>query len=318
VASPPSRLRLGFAGTPEFAAVILGALLERHDVAVVYCQPPKPTGRGRKVKPSAVETLARSRGLPVRTPTSLRGEAAELATHHLDVLIVAAYGLILPAALLTTPRYGCVNVHASLLPRWRGAAPIERAIMAGDQTTGVSIMQMDAGLDTGPVLARVECPIGGTDTGGSLQQRLASLGINALLQCLDRIGTIERKPQPDMGVTYAEKIVVADSFVRWDSPATDLANRIRALNPRQPAFCMVQGERVRLLFAEATNGSADGVPGTVVALDRSGLVVACGVGRVRVTSLSLSRGSGKPMDIASLLNGYPDLIRPGQMLGSPT
>ena len=149
MAPPPSRLRLGFAGTPEFAAVILGALVERHDVAVVYCQPPKPTGRGRKVKPSAVETLARSRGLAVRTPTSLRREAAELAAYRLDALIVAAYGLILPAAVLTTPRYGCINVHASLLPRWRGAAPIERAIMAGDRITGVSIMQMDAGLDTG-------------------------------------------------------------------------------------------------------------------------------------------------------------------------
>jgi methionyl-tRNA formyltransferase len=315
---PQSRLRLGFAGTPEFAAAILTALLERHDVGVVYCQPPKPTGRGRKVKPSAVETLARARGLEVHTPKSLRAEAERLASLRLDALIVAAYGLLLPAAILATPRRGCINVHASLLPRWRGAAPIERALMAGDQTTGVSIMQMDAGLDTGPVLGRVECAIDPSDTGDSLHQRLARLGADALIDCLGRLETIEAIPQPDVGATYAQKLTAADSFVRWEASAIELANRIRALNSRQPAFCLTEGERVRLLFAEAIDSQSGSAPGTVVAFDRRGLVVACGTGQLCVTRVALTRGSGKPMDVASLINGYPGLIQPGQTLDSPT
>ncbi len=313
-----SRLRLGFAGTPDFAAVILSALLKRHDVDVVYCQPPKPTGRGRKIKPSAVETLARTRGLEVHSPKSLRAEVERLASYRLDALIVAAYGLMLPAAILETPRHGCINVHASLLPRWRGAAPIERAMMAGDQTTGVSIMQMDPGLDTGPVLRRVECSIDPSDTGDSLHQRLARLGADALIECLDHVGTIAATPQAAFGATYAQKLTAADSLVQWEAPAVELANRIRALNSRQPAFCLINGERVRLLFAEAIDAHRGGAPGTVIALDRRGLVVACGTGELRVTRLALTRGSGKPMDIASLINGYPDLIRPGQTLDSPT
>jgi methionyl-tRNA formyltransferase len=316
--SPASRLRLGFAGTPEFAAVILGALLDRHDVAVVYCQPPRPTGRGRKVASSAVETLARSHGLTVRTPRSLRGEAAALASDQIDALVVAAYGLMLPPGVLATPRYGCINVHASLLPRWRGAAPIERAIMAGDRVTGVSIMQMDAGLDTGPVFTCVECTIEATDTGDSLHDRLAVLGANALLECLERLGSIVAKAQPDAGVTYAEKLAPIDSMIRWDAPAVELANRIRALNSRQPAFCFVGDERVRLLFAESLNEHSEAPPGTVVALNRSALVVACGSGQLRITRLALTRGKGKPMDVASLLNGYPHLVRAGQNLDAPS
>jgi methionyl-tRNA formyltransferase len=309
---------LGFAGTPEFAAAILVALLERHDVGVVYCQPPKPTGRGRKVKPSAVETLARARDLEVHTPKSLRAEAERLASYRLDALIVAAYGLMLPPAVLETPRHGCINVHASLLPRWRGAAPIERALMAGDKTTGVSIMQMDAGLDTGPVLSQAECAIESSDTGESLHQRLARLGADTLIECLDHLETIKATPQTDVGATYAQKLTAADSLVRWEAPAIELANRVRALNSRQPAFCLIDGERVRLLFAEAIGAQSGSAPGTVVALDRHGLVVACGTGRLRVTRLALTRGSGKPMDITSLINGYPELIRPGQMLDAPT
>ncbi len=316
--SRSSRLRLGFAGTPGFAAVILGALLDRHDVSVVYCQPPRPTGRGRKVTPSPVETVAHSHGLTVRTPSSLRGEAPALANDQLDALIVAAYGLILPAAVLATPRHGCINVHASLLPRWRGAAPIERAIMAGDRTTGVSIMQMDAGLDTGPVLRRVECVIEAADTGDSLHDRLARLGTNALLDCLEHLGSIAAPPQSEAGVTYAGKLLPSDSIVRWDTPAAELANRVRALNSRQPAFCVVDGERVRLLFAEPLDEHSEAPPGTVVALNRGGIVVACGSGQLRITRLALTRGKGKPMDIASLLNGYPNLVRPGQKLDSPS
>jgi methionyl-tRNA formyltransferase len=318
--APPHkpRHRLGFAGTPEFAATILDALLEHHDVGVVYCQPPRPTGRGRKIVPSAVETLAHARGLAVRTPKSLRGEAATLADDRLDALIVAAYGLMLPASVLGLPRFGCINVHASLLPRWRGAAPIERAMMAGDRTTGVSIMQMDAGLDTGATFSRLECAIESDDTGDSLRERLASLGARAVLNCLERISDLKAQPQPDVGATYAAKLVPADSAIKWDESAADLANRIRALNSRQPAFCLAQNERVRLLFAVAIETGATAPPGTVVTLDRGGLVVACGKGSLRITRVALARGKGTPMDIASLVNGYADLIRPGQRLDTPT
>ncbi len=311
-----TRLRLGFAGTPEFAGAILEALLEHHDVAVVYCQPPRPTGRGRKITPSVVEALAHARGLEVRTPKSLRGEVAALTVDRLDAIVVAAYGLILPVSVLHTPRYGCINVHASLLPRWRGAAPIERAMIAGDHTTGVSIMQMDAGLDTGPVLDCEECSIAPDDTGDSLRERLANVGARALLGCLDRLADLIAKPQPTEGVTYAAKLTPADSEIRWSDSAAELANRIRALNSRQPAFCFCNGERIRLLFAEPIAEASASPPGTVVAIDRRGLIVSCGTGRLRVTRVALARGKGKPMDVASLVNGYAELIRPGQVLAT--
>lgn len=306
------RLRLGFAGTPEFAAVILEALFERHEVAVVYSQPPRPTGRGRKITSSAVETLARSRGIEVRMPKSLRGEAAALVADRLDAIIVAAYGLILPASVLRATRYGCINVHASLLPRWRGAAPIERAMMAGDHTTGVSIMQMDEGLDTGPVLGYAACAILPNDTGDSLRERLAKVGAKALLDCLDRLTDLVATPQPTEGATYAAKLAPADSALRWRDTAVELANRIRALNSRQPAFGFCNGERIRLLLAEPIEEASAAPPGTVIGIDRGGLIVACGSGRLRVTRVALTRGKGKPMDIASLVNGYTELIRPGQ------
>ena len=314
MAATHSRLRLGFAGTPLFAATILRALIDRHDIAVVYSQPPRPTGRGRKIVQSAVEELARSRGIEVRTPKSLRAETAALEADQLDALIVAAYGLMVPRAILNAPRFGCINVHASLLPRWRGAAPIERAILAADRVTGISIMQMDEGLDTGPVLLQVECPILSDDTGDSLRDRLATIGIKALAECFEQLGQLSGEIQAENAATYAAKLSPDESRIDWAASATEIALKTRALNSRQPAFCFIRGERVRLLFAEALAAQATAAPGTVIAIDRGGLVVACGGGRVRISQVALARGKGKPMDIVSLINGYPELIRPGQSL----
>jgi methionyl-tRNA formyltransferase len=309
-----SPLRLAFAGTPAFAATILAQLVTAHTVAAVYSQPAKPTGRGRKLTVSAVEQLAHKLDINAYTPTSMRHETDRLATLELDALIVVAYGRLLPEPVLKLPRHGCINVHASLLPRWRGAAPIERAMLAGDRITGVSIMQMDAGLDTGPVLHQVQCPILETDIGDTLRDRLATLGARALLDTLARLSDLSPTPQSDDGVTYAAKLVPADSVTDWRRPAAAIAAQIRALNSRQPAFCNVQGERVRLLFAESLELRHDHQPGTVVSCDRHGLVVACGVGTVRITRLALTRGRGRPMEIAALLNGYPDLFTVGQVL----
>jgi methionyl-tRNA formyltransferase len=310
----PARLRLGFAGTPAFAATFLTSLVRRHEVVAVYSQPPRHTGRGRKLVPSAVHDLAIEHDIPVHTPTSLRDAAATLATHQLDALVVVAYGLILPRAVLNTPRKGCINVHASLLPRWRGAAPIERAILAGDSVTGVSIMCMDIGLDTGALLKQVECPIRNTDTGDSLRERLADLGGAALLDCLDQLDTIVAQPQTQQGVSYAHKLAPEESRIDWSGAADDVARTIRGLNSRQPAFCMLAQQRLRLLFGEAVAGPVEARPGTVSAIDRHGMTVACGRDLVRITQVALSRGSGKPMDIASLINGYPKLITRGQLL----
>ena len=316
----PQRLRLGFAGTPEFAASILGRLIEPHDIAVVYSQPARPSGRGRKVIASPVEALARAHGFDVRTPRSLRGEVPHLQACGLDALIVAAYGLILPKSVLDVPRQGCLNVHASLLPRWRGAAPIERAIMAGDSRTGVSIMQMDEGLDTGAVLHQVECSIEPDDTGDSLREKLADLGGLALLDCLVQLGERVATAQPRDGVTYASKLLPGESLVNWHRTANQVELTIRALNSRQPAFCIVDGERIRLLAAMALDACGSdpqaGPPGEVISIDGTGFVVACAVGCIRISRVALTRGKGKPMDVASLLNGYPDLIRPGRSLES--
>jgi methionyl-tRNA formyltransferase len=226
-------------------------------------------------------------------------------------MIVAAYGLILPASVLSAPKHGCINVHASLLPRWRGAAPIERAIMAGDHTTGVSIMQMDEGLDTGPVLRYETCAIQPKDTGDAVRARLARVGANALLDCLDHLAELVAEPQRAEGATYATKLAPAESAIRWGDTAVELANRIRALNSRQPAFCFCNGERIRLLFAEPLDETSAAPPGSVIEVSRHGLIVACGTGRLRVTQVALARGKAKPMDIASLVNGYAELIRPG-------
>ena len=311
-------LRLGFAGTPGFAARILEALLAAGRIpAVVYTQPDRPVGRGRKTQHGPVKEIALARGLPLEQPDSLRGlgAAETLSAYALDVMVVAAYGLILPSNVLHTPRYGCINVHASLLPRWRGAAPVERAIMAGDAETGVCIMQMDEGLDTGPVYECRHYPIASDTNGPGLEQALADLGAEALLYCLDHLAELTPEPQSEGGATYAPKLTRQDAVIHWCRAAPELARQIRALTGRLPAFAACGGVQLRVLAAEAVpGGTADDPPGLITRADRAGIVVACGQGQLRITRLQLSRGKARPLTAAEALNGYADLLGAGRML----
>lgn len=311
-----SPLKLGFAGSPDFAARVLQALLDGgHRPAVVYCQPDRPVGRGRRLSSGPVKVLADALGIPVLQPESLRSDeaVATLAGFQLDVLVVAAYGLILPQSVLDTPRFGCINVHASLLPRWRGAAPVERAIMAGDTRTGVSIMQMDRGLDTGPVYALKECSIGPHTTGPALEAELARLGGTALLDCLCRIPGLEAKPQPAEGATYAKKLTEADAWIDWSRSSLEIDRQIRALCGRIPARTFAGSARMQILDA-FPHGSADSrsTPGTVVAVGTpDGITVACGKGTLSIRRLQLNRGKGQPLTAAQALNGFSELLGEG-------
>ncbi|MGE0625090.1 MAG: methionyl-tRNA formyltransferase [Pseudomonadales bacterium] len=314
-------LRLGFAGTPEFAATILKGLLDADlDIALVLTQPDRPTGRGRKLAASPVKMLAIASGIEVRDPPRLKGVSIEDAA--LDLLVVAAYGLILPAHILGAPRLGCLNVHASLLPRWRGAAPVERAIMAGDTETGVCLMRMDRGLDTGPVYVCEAVDIGDTETGSELEARLAILGARLLVATLPRIPRMTPALQPEQGITYAAKITPEDSMLDWQEGAAAIARRIRALTHRQPVTVHAAGNgdqgppaRVRLLGALAGQDTPpEAPPGTILAVGPAGLEVACPDGSVIVRELQLNRGKGRPMSPQAAANGYPDLIGPGLRL----
>ncbi|MDG4648992.1 methionyl-tRNA formyltransferase [Roseibacterium sp. SDUM158017] len=291
-------MRVVFMGTPDFSVPVLDALVAAgHEIACVYCQPPRPAGRGKKERPSPVQARAEALGLPVRHPASLKPPEAqaEFAALDADVGVVVAYGLILPQAVLDAPRLGCLNIHASLLPRWRGAAPIQRAIMAGDDTTGVCIMQMEAGLDTGPVLLRRELAIGAEETAGQLHDRLSALGAEAIFAALERMGALAPEAQPDEGVTYAHKIDKAEARVDWTQPAEGIARTIRGLSPFPGAWTLIGGKRVKLLGARAAEGV--GAPGTVL----EGLTVAAGEGAVEITRL---QPEGKPpMDAADWLRG---------------
>ncbi|MBV64723.1 MAG: methionyl-tRNA formyltransferase, partial [Halomonas sp.] len=266
-----SPLRVVFAGTPDFAASSLAAVLDsEHEVVAVYTQPDRPAGRGRKLTPSPVKQLAQEHGLPVVQPASLKDadDQAELAALNADVMVVVAYGLLLPQAVLDTPRLGCINVHASLLPRWRGAAPIQRAIEAGDSVSGVTIMQMDAGLDTGAMLYEVRTPITSRTTGGDLHDRLAIQGANALIHVLDNLdnGSLEATPQPEEGVTYAAKLSKAEAELDFSQPAEQLARKIRAFNPWPVAWCPLGNDRLRLLMASVEPGEQPpAAPGTLLA-----------------------------------------------------
>jgi methionyl-tRNA formyltransferase len=309
-------MRCGFAGTPAFAAHILERLIESsHQVPVVYTQPDRPAGRGRKSTPSAVRSLAENQRIPVRTPSRLKSAdvVAALEALHLDVLVVAAYGLILPQAVLDAPRIGCINVHASLLPRWRGAAPIERAMMAGDLETGVTIMKMERGLDTGDVYATAHCPIADDATGDSLHAQLAELGARCLLEVLAALPDLTPVPQNDSEACYADKLTSADQRLDFANDASHLARQVRALNSRAPTIAYLNGERVRLLLAEADQADPPGnaPPGVIIDTSKHGIRVACGHGQLLVTQLQLSRGKGKPMPAAAAINGFPDLFTPG-------
>jgi methionyl-tRNA formyltransferase len=296
------RLRLAFMGTPAFAVPVLAALRDAgHDIAAVYTQPPRPAGRGHAVKPSPVQEYAAKQGLPVRVPATLKSREAqeEFRFLALDAAVVAAYGLILPRPILDAPGFGCLNVHASLLPRWRGAAPIQRAILAGDTETGITIMQMDEGLDTGDMILAEATPIGPEDTGGTLHDRLAEMGARLIVQALDLVAERRARPQrqPAAGVTYAKKIERAETRIDWRGRAGDEALRVRAFAPAPGAFFERDGERVRVLAAAAVPGGG-AAPGTV--LDDH-LTVACGEGALRLTRLQ--RAGRSPMAAADFLRG---------------
>ena len=275
-------MRLIFMGTPDFAVPALDALVAAgHTVAAVYTQPPRPAGRGKRPRPSPVQARADALGLQVRTPASLRPAEAQaaLAASGAEVAVVVAYGLILPQPVLDAPARGCLNIHASLLPRWRGAAPIHRAVMAGDARTGVCIMRMEAGLDTGPVLLREACDIGPTDTTGDLHDRLARMGARLVVDALGRLDALTPEPQPEDGVTYAHKIDKGEAAVDWTRPAGAVARQINGLSPFPGAFVLRDEGRLKLLRARAVSGSdAEGPAGTVLPGD--GLRVACGSGAV--------------------------------------
>ncbi|MCC5973649.1 MAG: methionyl-tRNA formyltransferase [Rubellimicrobium sp.] len=309
-------MRIIFMGTPDFAVPALDALVAAgHEVAAVYCQPPRPAGRGQKARPASVQSRAEALGLAVFHPASLKGlgEQAALAALGADLAVVVAYGLILPAAVLAMPRLGCLNIHASLLPRWRGAAPIHRAIMAGDARTGVSIMRMEEGLDTGPVLLTRALPIGPEETTGELHDRLATLGAAMIVEALERLGTLVAEPQPQAGVTYAAKIDKAEARVDWARPADEVARTIRGLSPFPGAWTEIVGERVKLLRAVAVANPATDAgaapPGSLLSGDApSGLVVACGQGAVRIDTLQ--RAGKRAMQVTEALRGWslPDRL----------
>jgi len=306
-------MRIVFAGTPAFAVPSLRAAHAHHEVVAVYTQPDRPAGRGRGLTPSPVKLEAIQRGIPVLQPLSLKKKSTQDALRELrpDVMIVVAYGLILPQAVLDIPQYGCWNVHASLLPRWRGAAPIQRAIEAGDEETGVCLMQMEAGLDTGPVLLAQSLEIGREETGGQLHDRLADLGAQVLRDALGllRAGVrLPPHPQPEEGVAYAHKLDKAEAKLDWTLPADVLARKVRAFNPWPIAEAQLAGERLRIHGAVAVDEAHGAAPGTLLTASRQGLDVACGQGVLRLRVVQ--REGGKAITAADYLNARRDLVTP--------
>jgi methionyl-tRNA formyltransferase len=303
-------LRLAFMGTPDFATPTLAELLSQgHEIAAVYSQPPRPRGRGLQAEPSAVARLAARHGLEVRTPASLKGESEQeaFAALGLDAAVVVAYGLLLPRKVLEAPRLGCFNLHGSLLPRWRGAAPLQRAIMAGDAQTGVMVMRMDEGLDTGPILMAERTAIG-RKTFGELHDELARLGADLMVRALAALerGSIVAQPQPAEGVSYAHKIQKEEARIDWNRRASELDCLIRALSPVPGAWCEIRGERLKILLAEPV--AASGYPGEV--LDNQ-LTVACAEGALRL--LRVQRAGRAPLLAQELLRGF--VLHPGERLG---
>ena len=290
-------MKIIFMGTPDFSVPVLNALHEVHEIVAVYCQPPRPAGRGKADRPTAVHARALQLGLPVRHPVSLRSETAanDFAELGADVAVVVAYGLILPQAILDAPRLGCLNIHASLLPRWRGAAPIHRAILSGDLETGICIMQMEAGLDTGPVLTRASTPIGAEETTADLHDRLAAMGSALIVQTLAAL-PLPAVPQAAEGITYAAKIDKSEARIDWSRPATEVDRQIRGLSPFPGAWCDIGGERVKMLRSRLAPGQ--GQPGQVL----HGLTIACGNGAVEVTLAQ--REGKKPMAAEEILRGF--------------
>ncbi|WP_282078124.1 methionyl-tRNA formyltransferase [Epibacterium ulvae] len=301
-------MRVVFMGTPDFSVPVLDALVAAgHEIAAVYCQPPRPAGRGKKDRPTPVHARAAALGFEVRHPVSVKSlkEQEAFAALNADVAVVVAYGLILPQALLDAPKFGCLNIHASLLPRWRGAAPIHRAIMAGDAETGVCIMQMEAGLDTGPVLLRDVLTIGAEETTAILHDRLSEQGSALIVKALAQLSSLTPETQSEQGVTYAEKIDKAEAQIDWSLPAEEVDRKIRGLSPFPGAWCEIDGQRVKLLASRLASGA--GKPGTV--WDET-LTVACGKGAVEL--LRLQRAGKGAQDREVFLRGFP--IVKGQQL----
>lgn len=314
-------LRLLFAGTPLFSVNHLRALIDsKHQLIGVYTQPDRPAGRGKKLQASAVKLMAEEAGLPVYQPQSLKNPEAqaELSALNADVLVVVAYGLILPAQVLDAPRLGCLNVHASLLPRWRGAAPIQRAIEAGDRESGVTIMQMDEGLDTGDMLAIQRCPITADMSSAVLHDTLAEAGPTLLLEVLNNLESYQsnRQPQPEEGVTYAHKILKPEAAIDWSLSATELDAKIRAFNPFPICFSALAGERIRVWEAQPiVRQTTNEAPGTILTAATGELLVACGEGSLKIERLQLP--GGKQLTTAEVLRAKQALFTPGHTFDAP-
>ena len=302
-------MRVIFAGTPDFAASALAALIEAgHEILVVLTQPDRPKGRGMKLTPSPVKTLALQHNLPVWQPENLKDTAVQQQLRDLqaDVMVVAAYGLLLPAAVLSIPEHGCLNIHASLLPRWRGAAPIQRAIEAGDVESGVCIMQMDVGLDTGDVLLSRNTPITDDTTAAQLHDALAVVGAEAIVEALAKLPELTAVPQPETGVTYAQKLSKADAEIDWALGAKQIHNKIRALNPVPGAWSSLNGQVIKVWASSVLEMSSTAVGGSIVGVDKQGIAVQTGEGVVLITELQAS--GSKRMAAAAFVAGHADLL----------
>ena len=305
-------LNIVFAGTPAFAEVALAALLKsQHQVLAVYTQPDRPAGRGLKLTPSPVKVLAQQHGLALHQPPSLKDptEQATLAAYQADVLVVAAYGLLLSPAVLAIPRLGCINIHPSLLPRWRGAAPIQRTLFAGDTETGVTIMKMDAGLDTGPILLTKPYAILPTDNSQTLHDKLAVIGAEALVETLDQLSELTPKAQDNAQATYAHKITKEEARLDWSKPATELAALVRAFNPWPVAFTEWEGQALRVFEAEVIANDDTLPPGTLVHADRNGIDIMTGQGMLRLKTVQLP--GKKPHSVADFYNAHATNLLPG-------
>lgn len=316
-------LRLIFAGTPDFAAAQLQALIDngQHDIVAVYSQPDRKSGRGKKLKATPVKQIALDNNIPVYQPTSLKDQTAQQQLHVLeaDLMVVVAYGMLLPQQVLDIPQYGCINIHASLLPRWRGAAPIERAIEAGDSETGITVMQMDKGLDTGDMLLKQTLEIHSSDTGDSLRERMSSMAAAALLTVLEQIcqASVRAEAQNTQLATYANKLNKAEAKLDWQQSAQLLALKIRAFNASNVCYSQLQGERIKVWLAEPVGNVATDFditspaePGTILSADKTGIHVACGTGVLRLMRLQLP--GGKQLSCADILNSKAALLQPGK------
>jgi len=315
-----SSLRVIFAGTPDFAATALSALIKsEHQVIAVYSQPDRPAGRGRKLRASPVKEVALEHDIPVYQPENLKSAEAqdELRALNADVMVVAAYGLLLPQAVLDIPRFGCLNIHASLLPRWRGAAPIQRAIAAGDKESGITIMQMNAGLDTGDILQLSPCPITKQDSGGSLHDKLAEIGATAILETLENVAndTLNPVEQDDTLASYAHKLDKKEAQINWQDSAENIGRMIRAFNPWPVAYTQVDDKTLRLWQAEVLEKDSKEAAGTVISCDKKGIDISCGEGTLRI--LKLQPSGSKAMDVAAFMNGHAKQLPVGTVLQSP-